>query len=99
MEGIKEYILDNLLFIIIISIPTFYFIIRDIFVLIQKKSSYKQRLQEIAASERRLEELYKKINLNKMHWRLCFTKFPDAKETQRNPTNPQTQETQDTQQT
>tara|TARA_A100001015_G_scaffold307512_1_gene403548 strand:- start:2739 stop:3005 length:267 start_codon:yes stop_codon:yes gene_type:complete len=65
MEGIINIIRENIIIIIIVSAPTIYLMFRDFSSFVVKRNEHKLRLEEIAASERRLQELYKKIHDNK----------------------------------
>ena len=65
MGTIFDIIKENIIIIIIVSAPTIYLIFRDFSSALIKRNEYKKRLAEIAASERRLDALYKKINANK----------------------------------
>ena len=65
MDIVLNFIVENIVLVIIISIPTIYLVIRDLSLASQKKMQHKRRLEEIAASERRLDILYKKINDNR----------------------------------
>lgn len=65
MDAIINFLKEYIVLIILVSIPTFYLMIRDFFSYLKHKKMHQEKLKEMAQSERRLEELYSKMTSNR----------------------------------
>jgi biopolymer transport protein ExbB/TolQ len=65
MDVITNFLKEYIVLIILVSIPTFYLMIRDFFSYLKYKKIHQEKLKEVAQSERRLEELYSKMTSNR----------------------------------
>ncbi|RAP31685.1 hypothetical protein DID76_02435 [Candidatus Marinamargulisbacteria bacterium SCGC AG-414-C22] len=73
----SDYFSENPLILVFVLVPVIYLFIRDIALMIQKHKLAKRHREELIASERRIEQLMKKMKLNRKDIMTYFNEIED----------------------